>query len=151
MLTDLAWLGEMGLVACEVLAPGARGCTVPTLTQRGYDVALGRAQCPGVRRPLPGDMIKGKPLSSLVDANGNPAPGTAYGVTTLTAEQWEEMTGKYGHMAMFAKDSPVIFAAPSKKGDAQANEQANVKTGFEQVQVDGVNADKSLNTTPDKS
>ena len=95
-------------------------------------------------------MIKGKPLSSLVDANGNPAPGTAYGVTTLTAEQWEEMTGKYGHMAMFAKDSPVIFAAPSKKGDAQANEQANVKTGFEQVQVDGANADKSLNTTPDK-
>ena len=96
-------------------------------------------------------MIKGKPLSSLVDANGNPAPGTAYGVTTLPAEQWEEMTGKYGHMAMFAKDSPVIFAAPSKKGDAQANEQANVKTGFEQVQVDGANADKSLNTTPDKS
>ena len=96
-------------------------------------------------------MIKGKPLSSLVDANGNPAPGTAYGVTTLTAEQWEEMTGKYGHMAMFAKDSPVIFAAPSKKGDAQANEQANVKTGFEQVQVDGASADKSLNTTPDKS
>ena len=95
-------------------------------------------------------MLKGKPLSSLVDANGNPAPGTAYGVTTLTAEQWEEMTGKYGHMAMFAKDSPVIFAAPSKKGDAQANEQANVKTGFEQVQVDGANADKSLNTTPDK-
>ena len=96
-------------------------------------------------------MLKGKPLSSLVDANGNPAPGTAYGVTTLTAEQWEEMTGKYGHMAMFAKDSPVIFAAPSKKGDAQANEQANVKTGFEQVQVDGANADKNLNTTPDKS
>lgn len=96
-------------------------------------------------------MIKGKPLSSLVDPNGNPAPGTAYGVTTLTAEQWEEMTGKYGHMAMFAKDSPVIFAAPSKKGDAQANEQANVKTGFEQVQVDGASADKSLNTTPDKS
>ena len=96
-------------------------------------------------------MLKGKPLSSLVDANGNPAPGTAYGVTTLTAEQWEEMTGKYGHMAMFAKDSPVIFAAPSKKGDAQANEQANVKTGFEQVQVDGASADKSLNTTPDKS
>lgn len=95
--------------------------------------------------------IKGKPLSSLVDTNGNPAPGTAYGVTTLTAEQWEEMTGKYGHMAMFAKDSPVIFAAPSKKGDAQANEQANVKTGFEQVQVDGASADKSLNTTPDKS
>ena len=56
MLADLAWLEEMGLVACEVLAPGARGCTVPTLTQRGYDVALGRAQCPGVRRPLPGDM-----------------------------------------------------------------------------------------------
>ena len=53
--------------------------------------------------------------------------------------------------AMFSEDSPVIFAAPSKKGDAQANEQANVKTGFEQVQVDGASADKSLNTTPDKS
>lgn len=95
--------------------------------------------------------LKGKPLSSLVDGNGNPAPGTAYGVTTIPVDQWEEMTGKYGHMPMFNGEAPVIFAATSKDGEAQASEQANVKTGFEQVQVDGANADKGLNTTPEKS
>lgn len=97
-------------------------------------------------------LLKGKPLSSLVDANGNPAHGTAYGVTTISTDQWEEIQAKYGHMAMFAGETPVIFAAAtSKAGDAQAGEQAETKTGFEQVEVDGANADKSLATTPEKS
>jgi hypothetical protein len=97
-------------------------------------------------------LLTGKPLSSLVDANGNPAHGTAYGVTTITADQWEELQAKYGHMAMFAGEAPVIFAVDTPKaGETQASEQAEIKTGFEQVEVDGATADKSLNTTPDKS
>lgn len=44
---DLAWLAEQGLVE----STGA----VARLTARGEDVALGRAQTPGVRRPAPGD------------------------------------------------------------------------------------------------
>lgn len=49
---DLAWLDEMGLVQCEEVSGGHM--TVATLTQRGEDVALGRAKVPGVKRPRPG-------------------------------------------------------------------------------------------------
>lgn len=45
--SDLAWLTEQGLVESTG--------TVARLTSRGEDVALGRAQTPGVRRPAPGD------------------------------------------------------------------------------------------------
>jgi hypothetical protein len=47
---DLAWLAEQGLV--NVVTP--EGITVATLTQRGLDVASGRAVVPGVTRPAPG-------------------------------------------------------------------------------------------------
>lgn len=50
MQTELAWLAEQGLV--EALASGAH-----RLTARGEDVALGRSQTPGVRRPAPGEAI----------------------------------------------------------------------------------------------
>lgn len=96
--------------------------------------------------------LKGKPLSSLVDANGNPAHGTAYGMTTIPSDQWDEIQAHYGHMDMFGGDAPVVFAADTPKaGAAQANDQADAKTGFEQVQVDGDNVDKSLKTQPEKA
>jgi hypothetical protein len=47
--TDLAWLAEQGLVKL-VRDP----VSVATLTERGLDVATGRAVQPGVKRPLPG-------------------------------------------------------------------------------------------------
>lgn len=50
LAADLAWLSEQGLVLLE--HPG--DVTVVTLTQRGYDVADGRARCPGVKVPTPG-------------------------------------------------------------------------------------------------
>ena len=46
---DAVWLEEQGLVACEDLG----GIIVVTLTQRGLDVAEGRAVVPGVKRPGP--------------------------------------------------------------------------------------------------
>jgi hypothetical protein len=46
---DLAWLAEQGLAT--VVTP--EGVTVATLTQRGLDVASGRAVVPGVTRPAP--------------------------------------------------------------------------------------------------
>ena len=55
LLAELAWLEEQGLVGCDCLKPGGCGCTVATLTPRGWDVAVGRAVVPGVKRPLPGD------------------------------------------------------------------------------------------------
>ena len=48
--TDLAWLKEQGLVTVEVV----QGLTIATLTERGADVANGRATQPGVARPQPG-------------------------------------------------------------------------------------------------
>ncbi|MBY6223576.1 ArsR family transcriptional regulator [Ferrimonas balearica] len=48
--TELAWLAEQGLVAlAEVYHT-----QVASLTARGADVALGRAQVPGIKRPRPG-------------------------------------------------------------------------------------------------
>lgn len=48
--TELVWLEEQGLLG---LARPAEGVTVATITQRGLDVAGGRAACPGVQRPSP--------------------------------------------------------------------------------------------------
>jgi hypothetical protein len=50
MVVDLAWLAEQGLVTLL----RSEGIEVATLTQRGLDVALGRAEVPGVQRPRPG-------------------------------------------------------------------------------------------------
>lgn len=49
MATEIAWLTEMELV--EQLELDA-----VRLTARGEDVALGRSQTPGVRRPSPGEI-----------------------------------------------------------------------------------------------
>jgi hypothetical protein len=47
---DLSWLKEASLVTVDVQAD----VTVATLTERGADVANGRANVPGVARPAPG-------------------------------------------------------------------------------------------------
>lgn len=47
---EIAWLAEQGLVTADEL-PG--GLVVATLTERGADVASGRATVPGVQRPAP--------------------------------------------------------------------------------------------------
>lgn len=46
---DLAWLAEQQLVSVKELG----GVTIATLTQRGADVADGRAVVPGVKKPRP--------------------------------------------------------------------------------------------------
>jgi hypothetical protein len=48
--TDLAWLDEQGLVERDTAADQA------TLTDRGLDVVMGRAEAPGVKRPEPGEV-----------------------------------------------------------------------------------------------
>lgn len=48
--THICWLREQGLLS--VLDPDAK-LLVATATERGIDVALGRAAVPGVRRPAP--------------------------------------------------------------------------------------------------
>lgn len=45
--TELAWLAEQGLVTIESFET----LQVATITQRGQDVAAGRATVPGVKRP----------------------------------------------------------------------------------------------------
>lgn len=49
--TELAWLAEQGLVTLDELVPGL---SIATLSERGGEVAAGRAAVPGVRRPSPG-------------------------------------------------------------------------------------------------
>ena len=48
--TEIAWLAEQGAVTIEELGSGV---LVATLTERGADVAAGRAAIPGVQRPSP--------------------------------------------------------------------------------------------------
>ncbi len=48
--TDLVWLAEQDLLTAEQV----QSVMVVKLTQRGLDVANGRAQVPGVKRPGPG-------------------------------------------------------------------------------------------------
>lgn len=48
--TELTWLGEQGLLKIEDLD----AVLVVELTERGADVAAGRAKQPGVKRPGPG-------------------------------------------------------------------------------------------------
>lgn len=48
--THIHWLREQGLVS--IMDPAAK-LLVVTATERGIDVALGRALVPGVRRPAP--------------------------------------------------------------------------------------------------
>jgi len=47
---DLAWLAEQSLIKLD----DAQGVRVATLTERGLDVATGRARVPGVQQPAPG-------------------------------------------------------------------------------------------------
>lgn len=47
--TDLAWLHEQQLVDAKITGDVA----MATLTSRGADVAAGRANVPGVKRPMP--------------------------------------------------------------------------------------------------
>lgn len=59
----LAWLEEQGLVAVECLAAprgGGSELRIARLTERGSDVAAGRARVPGVARPRPGGAAGGE-------------------------------------------------------------------------------------------
>jgi Fe2+ or Zn2+ uptake regulation protein len=47
---DVAWLTEQALLTSQLVAGSV---TVATLTERGCDVAAGRARHPGVKRPTP--------------------------------------------------------------------------------------------------
>ena len=47
--TDLAWLGEQGLIELEEIAD----IRIAKVRERGVDVAAGRATVPGVKRPSP--------------------------------------------------------------------------------------------------
>lgn len=47
--TELSWLAEQGLVDTDKIAT----VVIATLTQRGMDVANGRATVPGVKKPSP--------------------------------------------------------------------------------------------------
>lgn len=47
--TELAWLAEQGLLDSRTVG----GVTIATVTRRGIDVAQGKAQVPGVKRPQP--------------------------------------------------------------------------------------------------
>ncbi len=52
--SDFAWLEEQGLVRTNQIA----SVMIARATERGIDVALGRATVPGVKRPAPRDDLE---------------------------------------------------------------------------------------------
>ncbi|WP_029890943.1 VpaChn25_0724 family phage protein [Polycyclovorans algicola] len=50
--TELAWLAEQGLITLNKITATI---SIARLTNRGLDVATGRAHCPGVKRRGPED------------------------------------------------------------------------------------------------
>jgi hypothetical protein len=50
VVAEIAWLTEMGLITSDHALPGV---VVAKITERGHDVAEGKARVPGVKRPGP--------------------------------------------------------------------------------------------------
>jgi hypothetical protein len=49
LLSDLNWLSEQAMIEVEDMNPAK----IARLTQRGLDIAMGRAEEPGIKRPGP--------------------------------------------------------------------------------------------------
>lgn len=73
----------------------------------------------------------------------SPLPRGGYGLTTIAADDWQEIKKQYGELPIFKNG--LIFAASSvQNASAQAKEQAEIKSGFEPVD------DRSTLTAPNK-
>ena len=89
--------------------------------------------------------LAGRPLSSLMDSTGKRLPGHDYGVTIVSVADYEEIVARWGKLPMFDKRAPKVFARlRGTGGTQQAEEQKTIKTGFEQIKVDGKDRDKTL-------
>lgn len=123
---------------------------MPDKTAESFDVYCKLPA--GMTFPMPdGRMVKlsGVPVSRLMDSAGLPLPGSGYGKTTLTADDWQYIRKTWGKLPAFRAANPVIFArAVGAGGDDQSTEQAEVTTGFEQVQVSGKSKARGLKTEP---
>jgi len=106
----------------------------------------------GMTFPMPDKRrikLSGVPVSQLMDSSGRPLPGHGYGVTTVAADDWKYIKATWKGHPSFRPDNPVIFARPiGKGGEDQAAEQAEVSTGFEQIEVTGQNRAPGLKTEP---
>lgn len=78
--------------------------------------------------------LAGLPLSHLVSArkNGGFLPAGKYGLTVVTADQWEEIQAKYGRHDFMVNG--VVFAKEdSRSVEAEAKEKSGNHLGFEQA------------------
>lgn len=92
-------------------------------------------------------VLNGKPLSALLDSQGRKIPGHGYGVTVVPVDVWDAILARWGKMPVFDSRSPKIFGRLRGSGGAdQAEEQQEIRTGFEQIKVKGKNRDKTLRT-----
>ena len=93
-------------------------------------------------------ILKGMPYSHIVSAYKQDTflPAGKYGLTTVTASQWEEILGKYKNFD-FIKNG-VVFACQEKEETvekAQENTETK-KMGFEQVDPKKTTTKKVKNT-----
>ena len=78
--------------------------------------------------------LAGLPMSHLVSArkNGTFLPAGKYGLTTVTADQWEEIKAKYGRHD-FMVNGTVFAKEDSRSVEAEAKEKSGNHLGFEQA------------------
>ena len=92
-------------------------------------------------------VLKGVPLSHIVSARkgGGYLPAGKYGLTTVTAAQWEEILATYKNHDFIVNG--VVFADESKDAVvAKAEESSEKKMGFEQVDPKKTKTKKTVNT-----
>lgn len=71
-------------------------------------------------------------------------PRGGYGLTTIDAQDWNEIKKQYGMLPLFTNG--LIFAASSvNNAQAQAKEQSEVKSGYEPI-----DPEREALTSPDK-
>lgn len=77
-------------------------------------------------------VFNGVPVTDLVGRDGNFIPGGKFGVTKVSAEDWDEIKQTYGEMAMF-KNGLVFAAKTMDEGQSKALERSGLRHGFEQI------------------
>lgn len=89
--------------------------------------------------------IDGNAVAFVGNLDAGKLPRGAYGFTTVDTEDWEEIKRQYGMLPLFKNG--LIFAASSMgSAQAQAKEQAEIKSGYEPV-----DPEREALTSPDKS
>lgn len=76
--------------------------------------------------------VKGNAANLVGTFNASPLPRGGYGMTEISADDWNEIKRQYGDMQLF-KNGLIFAASGVNNAQAQAKEQEGVKSGYEPI------------------